>query len=125
MHSECNPRSTLQGYSKEGLRVKMGITEEKILAVLKSYKEYQPPNGEEQFLKEVFNKTSEELVTVCKQVPYYKLLLIQRSFFAILDGWNVALRSKINRSGTKGPIEYVTFDIGYGKKEEAIKEGSL
>ena len=103
----------------------MGITEEKILSVLKSYKEYQPPNGEEQFLKEVFNKTSEELVTVCKQVPYYKLLLIQKALFAILDGWNVALRSKINRSGTTGPIEYVTFDIGYGKKEEAIKEGSL
>lgn len=103
----------------------MGITEEKILAVLKSYKEYQPPNGEEQFLKEVFNKTSEGLVTVCKQIPYYKLLLIQRALFAILDGWNVVTRTKISRSGTKGPIEYVTLDVGYGKKEEAIKEGTL
>ncbi len=103
----------------------MGKREEKILEVLKAYKEYQPPNGEEQFLREVFNKTSEELVTVCKQVPYYKLFLIQKALFSVLKDWKVKTRTKINRSGTRAPIEYVAFDIGYGTKEEAIKEGSI
>ena len=34
---------------------------------MKSYKDYNPPDGEEQFLREVFDKTSEDLVTVCRR----------------------------------------------------------
>lgn len=103
----------------------MEISEEKILSVLKAYKEYQPPNGEEQFLREVFNTPPEELVTVCKQVPYYKLLLIQKALFSVLRDWKLKTRTRINSSGARAPMEYVTFDIGYGITEDAIKEGFL
>lgn len=98
--------------------------EERILDVLKAYKDYNPPNGEEKFLSEVFNKTSEELVTVCKQLPYYKLPLIQKAIFSILDGWEIKTRTKI-KDGGRSPIEYASFDIGYGIKEEAIKDGVI
>lgn len=102
----------------------MGKREEKILEILKAYKDYYPPNSEEQFLKEVFNKTSEELVTVCKQIPYYKLPLIQKAIFSILEGWEIKTSTRI-KTGARGPIEYVAFDTGYGIKEEVIKEGSI
>lgn len=97
---------------------------ERILNVLKAYKDYNPPNGEGQFLIELFNKTSEELVTVCKQIPYYKLPLIQKAIFSILEGWEIKTRTKIKEGG-RCPIEYAAFDIGYGVKEEAIKDGII
>lgn len=96
--------------------------EERILNALKAYKDYNPPNGEEQFLIEVFKKTSEKLITVCKQIPYYKLPLIQKAIFSILEGWEIKTRTKI-KDGGRCPIEYASFDIGYGIKEEAIKDG--
>ena len=63
--------------------------EEVMLNVLKSYKDYNPPDGEEQFLREVFDTTSENLVTVCKPVPYYKLLIIQKAIFSVLHDWEI------------------------------------
>lgn len=98
--------------------------EEILLNVLKSYKDYNPPDGEEQFLREVFDKTSEDLVTVCKPVPYYKLLIIQKAIFSVLHDWEIKTKTRI-KDNSRGPIEYVTFDIGYGIKEDAIKEGSI
>ena len=95
-----------------------------LLNVLKSYKDYNPPDGEEQFLREVFDTTSEDLVTVCKPVPYYKLLIIQKAIFSVLHDWEIKTRTRI-KDDSSGPIEYVTFDIGYGIKEDAIKEGSI
>ncbi len=95
-----------------------------MLNVLKSYKDYNPPDGEEQFLREVFDTTSEDLVTVCKPVPYYKLLIIQKAIFSVLHDWEIKTRARI-KDDARGPIEYVTFDIGYGIKEDAIKEGSI
>ncbi len=102
----------------------MAKREEILLNVLKSYKDYQPPDGEEQFLREVFDTTSEDLVTVYKPVPYYKLLIIQKAIFSVLHDWEIKTRTRI-KDDSRGPIEYVTFDIGYGIKEDAIKEGSI
>ena len=102
----------------------MAKREEILLNVLKSYKDYNPPDGEEQFLREVFDTTSEDLVTVCKPVPYYKLLIIQKAIFSVLHDWEIKTRTRI-KDDSRGPIEYVTFDIGYGIKEDAIKEGSI
>ena len=102
----------------------MGKREEIFLDVLKAYKDYNPPNGEEQFLREVFNKTSEELVTICKPIPFYKLLIIQKAIFSILQDWEIKTRTMI-KEGARVPIEYVALDIGYGIKDDAIKEGSI
>ena len=84
-----SPAYHIQQFKGVELETRMVKKEEILLNVLKSYKDYNPPDGEEQFLREVFDTTSEDLVTVCKPVPYYKRLIIQKAIFSVLHDWEI------------------------------------
>ena len=113
-------------YDKEDdLAPLLTLSSDKYLDILKTYKDYQPPSIEEQFLKEAFNKDPEELVTTLIRFPTYKHLLAQKALFAVLDGWKIITGAIVDYRSRRRPLEHMTYDVDYGVTEDTIKEGSL
>lgn len=101
------------------------LSSDKYLQILKTYKDYQPPSIEEQFLKEAFNTEPEKLITTLMRFPTYKHLLAQKALFAVLNSWKIIRGAVVDYHNKRRPLEYITYDIDYGITENTIKEGSI
>ena len=100
------------------------LPSDKFIAILKEVKEHKFLGNREKFLKEVFNMPLEELVAISRDI-YYKLLLFQKALSSILNNWRITKIIKIDEYEHLGPVEYTAFEVEYGVKEEAIKEGAI
>ncbi len=95
------------------------------LEVLKAYKRYQPLDGKDGFIREVFGREPEALATVKMRFLPYKHLLLQKALFANLDGWKVIRGANFTFMGRREPVEYMAFDVDYNRKEEGVANGIL
>lgn len=94
------------------------------LTLLKEYKEYHALTHEEQFLREVFGRSTENLVTFIYRFPPWKHRLVQKALFSVLSGWKTTREVSFDFRSSR-PVEVIHFNVDYRKTEEVIKNGAM